>query len=337
MQPSISVVIPVYNVEKYLSKCVDSVLSQSFTDYEILLIDDGSTDNSGKLCDNYAEKYSCISVIHQENKGLGGARNTGIDHACGDYILFLDSDDTIDSQLLQICYEKAQKYSCDMVLFDSIAVYEDETFGVIYSCKPVPSDMPLSKNDLKSMVFLSGAWNRMFKSSLFKDLNIYFPERLWYEDLHTMPKFIPHIESVYYYSEKPLHYYLQRSSSIMHTPDFNRIVNERIKAVEEIWEYYAQNGLTEAYKEELEFLWLFHGFFLPVREMQLMSNDFSKYVPLLREALTKKFKDPSKNKYIGNLSRKEQLLLKWSLNGNYTTIKIFSSVNKFIKKVRNVK
>ena len=97
MQPSISVVIPVYNVEKYLSKCVDSVLSQSFTDYEILLIDDGSTDNSGRLCDNYAEKYSCISVIHQENKGLGGARNTGIDHACEDYILFLDSDDYLYS------------------------------------------------------------------------------------------------------------------------------------------------------------------------------------------------------------------------------------------------
>lgn len=337
MQPAISVVIPVYNVEKYLSKCIDSVLAQSFKDYEIILVDDGSADGSGKLCDDYAQKYSFISVVHQTNKGLGGARNTGIDNAAGKYILFLDSDDYIDVELLEICHNKAKQHDCDMVLFNCVAVYEDGSLGETYTCKPLPADTFLSGEDLKSMVFLSGACNRMFKSDLFKKFNIYFPDKLWYEDLHTVPKLIPHIKAAYYYGEKPLYYYFQRTGSIMHTPNFERITEQRLKAVNEIWEYYDKNGFKDTYRTELEYLWLFHGFFLPVREMQLMSSHFEEYASVLREELVKKCNEPHKNRYISDLNKKERQLLKWSLNGNYAAIKLFSALNKFVKKVRNVK
>ena len=93
MIPKISVVVPVYNVESYLGRCVDSILEQTYQDFEIILVNDGSTDSSGKLCDSYAEKYSIIKAIHKENKGPSDTRNVGIKSARGEYIYFLDSDD----------------------------------------------------------------------------------------------------------------------------------------------------------------------------------------------------------------------------------------------------
>ena len=334
---AITVVIPVYNVEKHLVKCIQSVLKQTFKDYEIILVDDGSTDESGKICDEYVQKYPFVSVIHQENKGLGGARNTGIKAAKGEYILFLDSDDYIDAELLEICYSKVKKYDCDMVLFDLIAVYDDGTKGVKYTCKSVSQNDLISNDEIKSLLFVSSACNRLFRTTLFLDNEIEFPEKLWYEDLRTVTKLISRVKGVYYYNERPLYYYYQRSGSIMHTPDFNRIVNERIDAVKEVWQYYSQNDLLLKYKEELEFIWIFHGFFLPVREMQKMTFGFNEYADILNENLGKYVREPLKNKYVCNLNRKEKKLLEWAWNRNYGTIKLFSFANKLIKKVRNVK
>ena len=150
---AISVIIPVYNVEKYLNACIESVLSQSFNDYEIILVDDGSTDNSGALCDEFAAKYDSISVIHQENKGLGGARNTGIDAAKGSYILFLDSDDTIDPDCLKICYEKAEKHNCDMVAFKQQALFDDGSLGAIYYCT-LPENQLLTGDEINPLMCL---------------------------------------------------------------------------------------------------------------------------------------------------------------------------------------
>ena len=99
--PKATVVVPVYNVEKYLEKCVDSILAQTEPDFELLLVDDGSTDGSGRLCDKLAEKDGRVRVIHQKNQGLGGARNTGIQQAQGDWLLLVDSDDWIEPQTLE--------------------------------------------------------------------------------------------------------------------------------------------------------------------------------------------------------------------------------------------
>ena len=102
----ISVIVPVYKVEKYLHRCIDSVLAQTFTDFELILVDDGSPDNCGKICDEYAEKDERIHVIHKENGGLSSARNAGLDIATGDYIVFIDSDDYVENCLLQLVAEK---------------------------------------------------------------------------------------------------------------------------------------------------------------------------------------------------------------------------------------
>lgn len=120
----ISVIIPVYNVEKYLIECVDSVLNQTYTNFEIILVDDGSTDESGRICDEYAAKDSKVKVIHQENKGLSEARNSGFFNATGKYVYFLDSDDWILPETLEKLLDKAERKNADMVFFDAYS-FED--------------------------------------------------------------------------------------------------------------------------------------------------------------------------------------------------------------------
>lgn len=116
-QPWISVILPVYNVEKYLERCLNSILAQTFSDFEVILVDDGSTDSSGSICDEYALKYPNIIAIHKENGGLASARNTGIPHACGEYVAFVDSDDWIEKTTYQVLHSSVLEYAPDIISF----------------------------------------------------------------------------------------------------------------------------------------------------------------------------------------------------------------------------
>lgn len=112
----VSIVVPVYNVEKYLNRCIDSLLLQSYENYEIILVNDGSTDNSGFICEEYAKKYSNVKVVHKKNEGLGFARNTGIDNAIGDYIVFIDSDDFAEKELVEDLYKAVKEVNADICI-----------------------------------------------------------------------------------------------------------------------------------------------------------------------------------------------------------------------------
>lgn len=122
-----SVLIPVYNVEKYLRQCIDSVLAQNYDNIEIILVDDGSTDSSGRICDEYAEKDSRIKVIHKKNEGLLSARRTAVKAASGDYFAFLDSDDYWEYDLLNTAIQTIENHNCDMIVFNYKKVYQDKT------------------------------------------------------------------------------------------------------------------------------------------------------------------------------------------------------------------
>ncbi|MDD6812335.1 MAG: glycosyltransferase family 2 protein [Lachnospiraceae bacterium] len=116
--PLISIIIPVYNVEKYLTRCLESVVAQTYSNLEIILVDDGSTDNSGKVCDKYQEIDSRIKVVHKKNGGVSDARNEGIDEACGEYIAFVDSDDWVTRNYIENMYAILVKNSCDIAICD---------------------------------------------------------------------------------------------------------------------------------------------------------------------------------------------------------------------------
>ena len=129
-QALISVIIPVYNVESYLRECVESVINQTYENLEIILVDDGSTDSSGEICDEYLDKDSRITVIHQKNGGLSAARNAGLDACEGDYVYFLDSDDYIDSNALSSLIDIAEKEKSDIVFFDAVSFADTDDFEV---------------------------------------------------------------------------------------------------------------------------------------------------------------------------------------------------------------
>ena len=126
MSTTFSVIVPIYKVEKYLNKCIDSILKQTFQDFELILVDDGSPDKCPKICDEYAKKDKRVRVIHKENAGLVAARNTGIKEAKGDYICYVDGDDWISENLLQTVWSKAvSKYDVEMVVYSAVRQFTD--------------------------------------------------------------------------------------------------------------------------------------------------------------------------------------------------------------------
>ena len=127
----ISIIVPVYQAEKYISKCIESIVNQTYKNLEIILIDDGSTDRSGEICDEYGKKDNRIVVVHNKNKGVSVARNCGLDIATGDYITFVDSDDYIDLQMYSEMMKVVEKYSCDVVMCDCIKEFEKKFHLVV--------------------------------------------------------------------------------------------------------------------------------------------------------------------------------------------------------------
>ena len=181
MKPKLSIIVPVYNVENYLSQCIDSILNQTLTDFELILIDDGSSDNSPRICDKYAKKDDRILVIHQENTGVSAARNAGMDVARGEYIGFVDSDDWIESDMYEVMLNIAEKKSLDIVIC-GIKEVRGNVINVRENSNYEDIILFPSNDDLLSDVFarpsknLGVIWNKIFRKDIVK--NIRFPSNI---------------------------------------------------------------------------------------------------------------------------------------------------------------
>lgn len=181
----ISVIIPVYNVEPYLRKCIDSVIGQTYTNLEILLVDDGSTDCSGAICDEYQQKDNRVRVFHKENGGLSSARNVALDEAHGDYIGFVDSDDYIDSSMFEVLIELCINYDCAFSCIDFMEIRAENANVKNDSVMPVKLCL---EDFLRELICRDSqyhitycVWSKLFKKSIIQ--NIYFPEGKCYEDV----------------------------------------------------------------------------------------------------------------------------------------------------------
>lgn len=213
----VSIVIPVYNVEEYLSECIESVLEQTYPCLEIFLVDDGSTDNSGKICDCYAEKDSRIKVIHQVNAGVSHARNIALDKVTGEYLIFVDSDDIINPHLVEICLDTMQKSNVDMVIYPYQKFYvKEELLPVTYcDCDEeieklfMDQDMLLNevfKGENGSQRFRMLACNKMYDTKLFSDVR--FPEKRKYgEDASVTYRILKKVEKAVWLEHTELYYY----------------------------------------------------------------------------------------------------------------------------------
>lgn len=181
--PSISVIIPVYKAEKYINRCVDSFLKQTFSDFEVLLIDDGSPDNSGKICDAYAKQDTRVKVFHKYNGGVSSARQFGLEYAVGKYIIHADPDDWVEPYMLEELYQNAKQNNSDMVICDFF-INHFKTQKYIKQ-QPTALDYQIIQCDLFRHLHGS-CWNKLVKKSCFIQYNISFPLDLSFcEDLYV--------------------------------------------------------------------------------------------------------------------------------------------------------
>ena len=216
----ISVIIPVYNVEKYLRECIDSVLSQTYKNYEIILVDDGSTDSSSEICDEYANEYECIRVIHKENKGLSHTRNTGFYVANGEYMYFLDSDDYIDNDALKICVTSIENENADFLFFDAQS-FEDsgKKFNISQNyirkeCYGTTNGMEMLGKLFENKDFHSSVPLLFLKRNFLKKEDFNFLEGVLYEDVLFAYQIFCKAERATHVN-KPIYFRRYRENSIM--------------------------------------------------------------------------------------------------------------------------
>ncbi len=217
MKPLLSVIVPIYNVEKFLHRCVQSILKQTYRDLEIILVDDGSTDGSGRICDELGETDGRLRIIHQENGGLSAARNRGIEEAHGEYITFVDSDDYIDENMYHAMLMKMQEQNADMAVCGYSKWLEEKdcivepTIGVVEGV--------LSGSDMFNLLFceelsvwMPVAWNKLYKKELWDNLR--YPTGKCHEDEYVIHHLLNRCKTVVAMSER-LYVYSVRAGSIM--------------------------------------------------------------------------------------------------------------------------
>lgn len=249
----VSVIVPVYNTSKYLRRCADHLVNQSLEDIEIIFINDGSTDNSLEILEEYKEAYpNKVKIVTKENGGQATARNLGIKLASGDYIAFADSDDYIEEQMLADMLNTAISKKADYVechfhfIEDKNGEYTElKTRGDVREYK-----------DNKDM-FINpqvSPWNKLYKASILKDNKIRFPEGLIYEDTSFFIKSLPYIKKSAYIDKHYVHYFLRVGSTMnsKSAKSFKK-VGDIIPVLEDIINFYKEQGFYEEYKQELEY------------------------------------------------------------------------------------
>lgn len=215
----ISIIVPVYNVEKYLKRCLNSIEQQTYDDWECIIVNDGSTDLSGEICKEYVNRDKRFHLINQENKGLSGARNTGLEVAKGEYICFVDSDDWIDIHYLDVLVCSLEKSNSDI----SICGYY-ESNGESHTARYLEVDcLCMNGKEFTDYVscnkIQSFAWNKMYRKEVIKDRR--YREGVYYEDVLMLNDIMPKISNVSVIN-KPLYYYYMRDDSIIHNRNIKR-------------------------------------------------------------------------------------------------------------------
>ncbi len=271
--PTISVIVPVYNIEEEISKCLLSILLQRFTDFEVIAVDDGSTDKSPKILDEFAEKYSQIKVFHTKNHGLSAARNFGLKKAHGKYIAFVDGDDYIDPNFLSKLYQSIVDTDSDISVC-GYTEFSNDRIRDYYPRQEVLSGVNTTKRLLTHQENLDiVSWNKLYKKSLFN--GILFPVGLNHEDNYTTYKLFNKCEKVSFISF-PLYNYVRREKSITKKEQTISRLNAKLKAAKEAKQYFRSNQELLSAAEFAEVL-SFYQFIDFALKNEISKNNFKKY------------------------------------------------------------
>ena len=309
--PKVSVIVPVYNTENYIEKCLNSLVNQTLEDIEIIVINDGSTDDSENLIDKFIGKYpNKIKYYKKENGGLSDARNYGLNYVTGEYIGFIDSDDYIELSMYEKMYNLAQNEQADIVECDFTWEYPDK----------IKIDTGIEYKDKEDLFTNSRvmACNKIFKKDIIDDIK--FPKGLRYEDVEFFYKLLPNVNKIAVLKES-LYYYIQRESSISNLQ--NERTAEIFTILNNILEFYKEKNIYDKFKIELEYMYirfLLGSSFLrmvKIKDKKVRKDLLQKTIDLLYE----KFPNWRNNKILKTAKSKKNLYYR---TVNRVTFKFYS-------------
>lgn len=293
-----SVIVPVYNSEKYLKKCLDSLVNQNFLNTEIIIVNDGSTDNSEKIVKEYMDKYNNICLYSITNHGQAYARNYGLKKASGEYVSFVDSDDYVDKNLYYEINEKLKNKKFDIVLFNYFAV--NTNGNILFNKKYEFSDYN-NVTDIEYLFSDPCPWNKVYKKKFLDKIKFKFPEGIIYEDYCYIPTLVKYNPSIGYV-DLELYYYVYSDSSTMRNVEYKEKYENIFKATELLYNSFENTK----YKEEVEYLIYYHFLY----EGSLNFYKYNKYEMIDRIAYYMELKYPNwmKNKYVKSRGLKEKVV-----------------------------
>jgi len=288
----VSVIVPVYGVEKYIQKCLDSLVNQTLEDIEIIVINDGTKDNSQIIIDDFKKEYpkKIISII-KENEGQAIARNIGTSMATGEYIMYVDSDDWVDYTMLEKMYNNAKKTKADIVICDHYQVINDKLKYILGI--NINASQSIDKSFLVSASSITCA--KLFRKKHLEKSKLKFLEHHVYEDIATVPAHIIFTSSISHVNE-PLYYYLIREGSTMNQITYNKKLEDIFDSMDNIITIFQKYNKDKKYIEELEYLYIIHL----LHEATLRFIKFDNYrvnINKIIAIMKKKFPNWSKNKY----------------------------------------
>ena len=298
----ISIIIPAYNIENYIAKCLDSLLNQTYRNLEIIVVDDGSSDNTGKVIDDYLSKYDNIKVIHKKNAGVSAARNSGIEVASGDYIGFVDGDDTVDEEMFEVLIENAIKYDADIshcgykMVFPSRIDYYHNTGVLVGQNNEIGLKDLLAGNRVEP-----GLWNKIYKKELFKDIKIDESIKI-NEDLLVNYYLFKKAKKSIFYDKCFYNYTLRKGSAATSKVNINKIIDP-IKVRKEILEDLEKN--SDLYDIAYEkYIMSLVGI---CRNVQIRkNNEYKSYIDDAKNSLKYEINNIIKNKAV---SKKTKLMV----------------------------
>ena len=300
----VSVIVPMYNVGEYIHDCLKSLAAQTLSDMEVILVDDGCTDDTPQTAQQYADQYPHLfRLVHKKNGGLSDARNYGIPLAQGEYICFLDSDDFIEPTL----YEKLSRLmdeGNDVAVCDIEYWYQDPAKRFVMKGL---SDWKADSIQKQAMLSPMFAWNKMYRASWFKEQNLRYPLNTWYEDIPVTTMIFAQSEKIGYLPECLIHY-RQREGSIMSSASSPR-VKEIFGIMELVRNNFEAHGLSAKFRDELEYLHVEHlrlyGMFRFIR-----SPYAKELYQRSTEVMNQYYPNWKNNRYISNLNMKNRIFLK---------------------------
>ena len=241
----VSIIVPIYNMERYLDKCIHSLVEQTYKNIEILLIDDGSTDKTPAICDEWLNKDSRIKVIHKKNGGVSSARNIGLKKCTGTYVAFVDSDDYVKKKYIEILLTSAVKNNCEMSIVNMIEKLPDGAEDIYTFSTPTKllNRHDFLENLYKKRTYRCAIWNKLFLKKIIDDNHIFFREDVYHgEDLFFVVKFAEKCNNFYYEYNENLYYYCYREGSLS-KGHFNKKNASMLKICDEVIKIYKKNNV----------------------------------------------------------------------------------------------